>query len=408
MTQQPLAVHHLFLLMGDNPLPNAVAALTLLRPGGTPHIVHTDRTQTQANNLLTLLTQVFSFQAVAPISLGSYQAEASVIRQRVQQRGRSLSGSIGMNYTGGTKPMSVHAYRALADIRPDAIFSYLDSNTSKITFDHDLEPSPQLSVDVQLTLEQLFQLHGLRWRPNASPLTRPIQAIAAQQLAWLYQDWPLVRSWRQWCEQQLRPLTKAGEFWKKEWELGQTPPISLQTMPIAFKEILQTHLAAGAESLALQTACKQGFVDITQVCSWLDGIWLEHYVLDQVQKIAQSHAIHDSKLSFHMVEPNVGKNQGDKFEFDVAFMRGYHLFAISCTTATGRALCKQKLLEASVRARQLGGSEARVALVCCNHRPDTLRSELEVASKNRKVAVFGRYDLPDLGRKIARWVEWNG
>ena len=38
MTMPAPQTDHLFLLMGGNPLPNAVAALTLLKPGGTPHI----------------------------------------------------------------------------------------------------------------------------------------------------------------------------------------------------------------------------------------------------------------------------------------------------------------------------------------------------------------------------------
>ncbi len=61
---------------------------------------------------------------------------------------------------------------------------------------------------------------------------------------------------------------------------------------------------------------------------------------------------------------------GVHFQFDVAAMRGYQLFAFSCTTEDGkrkgkRGLLKQKLFESYVRARQMGGDEACAALVCC-------------------------------------------
>ena len=46
--------------------------------------------------------------------------------------------------------------------------------------------------------------------------------------------------------------------------------------------------------------------------------------------------------------------------------------------------------------RQLGGGEARVGLVCCHYKPDSLRSELEVAVRNQKIAVFEQRDLVSL------------
>ncbi len=399
---------HLFLLMGGNPLPNAVAALTLLSPGGTPHIIHTRQTRTQAANLMALLETGFGFRSAPLIDLDLSQAEASVIYSKVQHRAKTLTGTVGMNYTGGTKPMSVHAYRAVAAVRPEATFSYLDSNTSKITVEAETSPSLQLNLEVELRLDQLFQLHGLRWRPDQPPLADPILPDAALQMARLYQHWPLVRSWRRWCETALLPLTKDGNRWRREWELAQVEPIPLNGLATPLKDVLQTFLGASANELSLQDAYKQGFGSMTEVCAWLDGIWLEHYTLAQVQGLAQSYGLQDRRLGFHMVQPDAPNPRFDKFEFDVAFMRGYHLFALSCTTSTGRAGCKQKLLEAAVRSRQLGGSEARVALVCGHNRPDGLRSELEVMGRDRRVAVFGRYDWPKLGKKVAEWVEGNG
>jgi hypothetical protein len=71
-----------------------------------------------------------------------------------------------------------------------------------------------------------------------------------------------------------------------------------------------------------------------------------------------------------------------------------------------RKLCKQKLIEISERAEQLGGNEARIGLVCCRDDP-SLQSELEGSKRNFRVKVFGRADLKDLGRKIQAWVEMS-
>jgi hypothetical protein len=410
MSELACQTDHLFLLMGENPLPNAVAALTLLRPGGTPHIIHTQQTQTQAANLLALLTTEFGYRAAPLINLDQSQAEASIIFRQVQRRADSLNGSVGMNYTGGTKPMSVHAYRALAAVRPEATFSYLDSNTSKITVESDRGPSQQLTPQVALSLKQLFQLHGLRWRAGQPPLTTPMLPEAATQLAHLYQSWDLARNWRQWCDRALLPLTKDRDYWLPEEQLAQAPPVPLADLASPLRDVLQTHLGAGRQHLTLAVANKLGFRSITALCAWLDGIWLEHYTLIQVRRLGLAWgSLQDQVgLGFHIIEPEPDNPRYDKFEFDVAFMQGYHLFALSCTSGTTRRGCKQKLLEASVRSRQLGGREARVALVCGYHRPEDLRRELEVMGQDRRVAVFGRYDWPRLGEKIAEWVERNG
>jgi hypothetical protein len=410
MTLAPGQTDHLFLLMGGNPLPNAVAALTLLQPGGTPHIIHTRQTQTQAQNLMALLTTTFGYQPTPLIDLDQAQAEAAIIRQQVQARATSLRGTVGMNYTGGTKPMSVHAYRALAEVCPQATFSYLDSNTSKITLDQDHGPSQQIALDATLSLGQLFQLHGLRWRDNQPPLTMPILPEAATQLAQLHQLRELAYNWRQWCNRSLLPLTKDRDYWLPEWQLPQVPPVPLDRLAAPLRDVLQTHLGADNTTLSLAVAPKLGFPAITDLCAWLDGIWLEHYTLAQVQSLnlAPETASQKLGLGFHIVQPEPHSPRYDKFEFDVAFMRGYHLFALSCTTGTTRKGCKQKLLEASIRSRQLGGSEARVALVCGYHRPEDLRAELEVMGRDKRVAVFGRQDWPQLGQKIAKWVKQNG
>jgi hypothetical protein len=100
-------------------------------------------------------------------------------------------------------------------------------------------------------------------------------------------------------------------------------------------------------------------------------------------------------------------------------MIGYQLFAISCTTSSYHDRCKQKLFEAQLRARQLGGDEARVALVSCYNRNETdyLRKELSLIIGNQKeedkydkrIEVFGRSDLDStqFSKKLDRWIFRN-
>ncbi|MFN5387946.1 MAG: DUF1887 domain-containing protein, partial [Pseudanabaena sp.] len=121
-------VDHLFLLIGENPLPNYVAAHLLLNKGGTLYLVHTVGTSEQARRLAEILKNDLSgCRPPELVSLDDYESDGFQIRDRIERKAKPLEGRLGLNYTGGTKAMAVHAYQALLSInRANTVFSYLD------------------------------------------------------------------------------------------------------------------------------------------------------------------------------------------------------------------------------------------------------------------------------------------
>src|SRR6185503_15599713 len=94
------------------------------------------------------------------------------------------------------------------------------------------------------------------------------------------------------------------------------------------------------------------------------------------------------------------------FELDVFAIRGYQLFAISCTlegrsNKEGKQLRKAKLFEVVHRARQFGGAEARIGLVCLadENRKELLKKQL----KDDHIEVWGEADLRNLRTKLKSW-----
>jgi hypothetical protein len=177
---------------------------------------------------------------------------------------------------------------------------------------------------------------------------------------------------------------------------------------VALLEIFKKLDINAAPFLAnLKTAKEQGgFEKIHHVCEWLNCGWLEHYVLSEVGKISVKPPIDAKAASFNIVDVDQKSDEvWDKFQFDVAFRRGYQFFAISCTTSSIVDVCKEKLFEAYIRAKQLGGSEARVILVCFSNNPKIIAETFLSLIKDQKIAVFGRKDIKNLSKAIEKWIK---
>jgi len=406
-------VDHLFLLIGENPLPNYVAARLLLNRGGTPYLVYTTGTEKLAKRLQTILSnELIGLKTAKLVSLNDYESDAYHIKEAICPEIEAIKdGKIGLNYTGGTKAMAVHAYRAIfSKDSPETVFSYLDPRKLEMCIDRENGDRIRIKVKpemLQVKLVKLFQIHSLELKAN--PTQEAQLPELATTLAGVFKNEQKAKQWFDWYYNvfcgEVRKKKKNGDWgdWKSKSE-----SISVEKLPPEIKaEFQRKNLISSDGKLSLQAVqqlktIKQEpvFTEIKHFCKYIDGFWLEHHVLQHVKNIADNNSIKDYGLNFKV--PLKGTQQG--FEFDVAFTRGYQLFAISVSTTSKRDLCKNKLFEAYLRARQMGGDEARVALICCSDEPDTLKAEMALLD-DKKIAVFGRDDLMDLSSKIEEWIK---
>lgn len=444
-------VDHLFLLVGENPLPNYVAVKTLLAEGGKPYLVVTEHTQKPAECLKDALG--LSDKEMVP--LDNNESNACEIKKRIRAKIKEIQDDpdnaekkqFGLNYTGGTKAMAVHAYQALLQPRledptykldPEPIFSYLDSRNLKMLIDQPTNPLP-LDISKEpfdFWLDTLFKLHGftLSKPPKTDVTLRDlVEAIVKHK-----------SEWQNWCRKVLRlearmkielgqvkntnneieRIFEVGD-WKRADELRQLS-LPIQELPEEITDVLKQNYLLDDKGCLSITKIEQALLIPEpskdkkkkypkEICKWLEGVWLEDYVLqklkdiqEQEQKEIQENAIKEEKrlidevgMSFNFPE----NHEVGHFEFDVAFLRGYQLFALSCTTDTEPGLCKLKLFEAYRRARQMGGDEARVALVCCYDNPEKIKKGFMSQIKDDKVNVFGSGDLVDLSEKLKNWIQ---
>jgi len=429
-------VDHLFLLIGENPLPNYVAANLLLREGGKPYLVFSERTEKPAERL----KEELGLTDNEMISLNNNEANAYEIKKRIREKIKEIQREIiskhpeknqfGLNYTGGTKAMAAHAYQAFLfpdekdskiQLNPPPIFSYLDSSSLKMLIDQRENPIP-LDIPkprLELSLEKLFKLHGLSLsKPpkNEVTLTELVEAIVKNN-----------ELWREWCknelyiqgrqrekitqtkvENEIETYFKFGD-WKNHKELSNVS-FSITGLPEDIISIMKhKKMISQDETLSIKHLRDLNIFPKPsknenipkEICKWFEGVWLEDYVLQQLTKIQKQCSLDEIGMSFNFPE----KEDKAFFEFDVACLRGYQLFAISCTTDNTDSLCKSKLFEAYNRARLMGGDEARVTLVCYSDKSKKIEQAFMSQIPDHKVKVFGSGDIVDLSEKLKNWIQ---
>ena len=96
------------------------------------------------------------------------------------------------------------------------------------------------------------------------------------------------------------------------------------------------------------------------------------------------------------------------FELDVVAVLGYQIVVVSCTLDSKQDLIKQKGMEAILRARQLGGDEARAIVLCSTDRnsaklvEDELKDEMGSASE--PLQVWGKNEWENLSSKFKEYL----
>lgn len=396
-------VDSLFLLIGGNPLPNYVAARVLAHKDTQIILVCSSDTRDEAAKRLAQLLRAEGFQHLKHCEVE--EANPRDIRNQVTQRLSSLTGTtIGLHYTGGTKAMSVHAYLAIRDAAQRSVqYSYLDARTLALHIEqpHDKGltlPDVGMLLDPPLSIKALLELHDLdeMKQPMKLETTWPDQAMV---LAEWHTDDDQVQTWRTWCYSTLR---------NKDGLLDTTilRGVSISDIPIgALREAFLRRYGDLDPTNSLVALAEKAGMPLKKnkkhLAKWFDGDWLEQYVMHKLKPLRENGLLHELVMTLN---PDLKETD---FEFDVAGMRGYQLFAFSVSTDSGKGLLKSKLLEAVVRAEQMGGSETRVALVCCANSKTVVKLESEIRTLFRQrqlTKVFGQADLLDLDAKVADWI----
>ncbi len=389
----------LFLLVGANPLPNYVAGRLLAKPGATLYLLHSDEEKSTHDIADRLKSALAACHSDLTISLrGIPRADPRIIHAKMEALLKEVSprADVGLNYTGGTKPMAVHVYHALRQTYPRGCFSYLDAASLAMVIQREGTPTQRVPVgrEVKLDFQTLFDLHGyevgnFRRDPEHPELYHAITKVCATPQG--FHEWK-----GQWHKQ------KQSKGWLQSGRPLTNLPTRSEYPHLA--PIIEVFERWGEKSE--QISQHLGLSSLDSCYTWFNGTWLEEYTFECLSKVAKQLAIQTIGIDLKpMPVDRREKERPKNLQLDVAAIVGYQLFAISCIASEQQGgETKKHLFEVFVRARQVGGDEARIGLVCCVPKPADLQAEVEETwDAEGKIRVFGQDQLLDLPAWLEDW-----
>ena len=392
-------VNHLVLLMGENPLPNYVVAKYLLSDSYEPEdrqlpkpdkiwIFHSEQTERGAQNLCELLQP--DITRVERKKVTEYRKISSTCNALMSSVHPSADDTLHVNYTGGTKVMSVasalYGYLQISSLKKENIYlSYVAPDKHRINYrsldqgldgpDSVLPGGGQDLRCVSIGIDELAKLHGLTVkRKTAIPSTHGTHPDLAfgntlagiiTSASRLFTDWS---TFQKGYRENVKPAFEKKTGGKKQHPGGTLKtldPIPISLEEDALKEGYRTFLSSKDclnEDGALKFHDRLSDADALKIHNFLDGEWLEGLVGTRAAGNAGD-LLTEKWLDVELKQSTKAKGM----QIDVLLIRGYQPFFISCTTSRDEGLVKSKCFEVLHRARQIGGAEAKAVMVSFLH-----------------------------------------
>lgn len=362
-------------LISEQTMPNLLPALRL-RPARLVHLV-TPRTAARSACIAEAARRSGQSPALETIQLSAMPGIAetyNVIKQTVAQA-REQGQAALINFTGGTKLMSIGAFAAATEVRAPSL--YVDTDDKVFV-------SGKTGDGLAEMLEQDFSFTPLRYS-----LTVDVVAVANGR-----ERVTGGRPWKPYAELAQHLLMHSEEeratheaiFGPSGWLPGGREPRKPQdwlpvlergfilppkTARLAADCCLVESDAAGLSHLSAATTqpmrdLTQGYVtefnrayfkalaDIQRTTAFLTGAWLEVCVMQAAER---SGLYRDLRWSV-----NVGERDGADLEEDIVGLDGVQVLYISCKRGGAKARLLPLLDEMNARARSIGGNFTRRVL----------------------------------------------
>lgn len=385
----------LFLLVGTNPMPNIISALTRVRDNGRIYLLHTDGygiegTEDIAFKLEELISNKKDNIEIYKFSISRYDIKAIDDKLKKLIEGiLEMYDYIELNYTGGTKIMSSTAYDIFYNLasknkNKKISLTYFDNEKREFIAEiFHLEEKhiktkkmKDMSIDSLISVKDIIKLHfdKLKSAPcevkNLMTCTKIVEKLLNKETAKDTLDL-LDKYYTKVIYKKLNELSKREDLFSEVYEI------------LGVEE--------NYESLGFSNDYK-----IKEVIEYFKGFWFEDYILNILIENKQKWGISD-------IETSVKK--GSELEIDIVFLKDNIIYFISVSTINYLEGVLNKLYEVNYRVAQLSADSGKIGLVSLYSSSEEIKRDYMKIGKNEKDYMIVQLDkLNLLEQKIEEWI----
>jgi hypothetical protein len=321
-------------------------------------LIYTKQTQELSENIKKLNKDI----EFIDINLKDKARDINSVKDKVKNKLDELGNisAVHLNYTGGTKPMSVGTFSAIEEFglsNVNKIFSDISPANYKLYLrrGEEFPKDGNIAQGVNVSIEEFCLLHGA----NVKKLDKKNSEFYNKQFIEYLLD-------------TVKKDESFVEFWKND-----------------FKNLKEENWKDGLQYIDLEQISNK---KLKKLQKFIKGIFLEEYIFDILYAIKDELKFTD--LAWNVIIENKRKKE---FELDIVVTKGYTIYVISCTTDK-KAHIKQKAFEASIRAEQIGGIGAKPILVSFADKEtvDKTKDEMVNYAGKNSFEILGFEDIRDI------------
>lgn len=410
----------LVLLIGTNPLPNYVVAKYYIEQQQYNHLV---LIYTKEDiNLGQAATKEF-YEKIrdklkltsdnhTPIELNN-ASEGSIIFATLNVLNNSNykefiedAAIINVNYTGGTKAMSVHVFNffnSKTSLKNKTIFSYLDARKDRIIeekIENNVPENCNKFIDicnyVKVDIDTMLMLHGYQKKSENDYINYPmIKKIDAY-----FRDNNGLFKFKE--AQDFQEVIRGNFIFKNKLIDYYFLDLNKIKSNILDNINIKNLFPNSSELFNNEKNYKKNRIWIEYIINNHD---YEHYIYEILNELKKNNLINFDFIGLNL-KPE--KNNVDS-DLDVYVIKGYKLFVISVTRQSDKMSVKHKGFEVLLRARQVGGEEAKAILFCPNQSEKDIHDELTVLtgsiSNNIQLVSDVKNNIRFIQKKLIEYIK---
>jgi len=367
----------LILIIGGNPISNyGIIKRSLLNDKDDSilpkvdkvALIYTEQTKKSADNFKTLFKEVEFIDINIKDKARSLKDIEQIVKSTLKKEKITF---LHLNYTGGTKSMSIGAYLAANSLNVEhKIFSDIGMDKKLYLKRGDVYPRNGTIIDnLTIKVEEILKLNGI----NASFKTKNSE-FYSREFAKFLMD---------------KSINDVKKFFEDLWDKD-------------FKELKELNWSKSLKNAPINSDNISN-KKLKPLQKFIKGLWLEEYLFDILSEYKKEIGFDDIAINLEIKD-----NNQTQVEIDLVLTKGYDVYIFSCTTAAKKGVIKQKAFEANLRAEQLGGIGAKPVLVSLAD-SDTLYDLVEKDMKfyigKRKFEALGKSEIEDKDKLLNRLKE---